>query len=377
MKVIHLHPSTYAYELLSFLAIVGEFPRKSLYLLGNERMLKRVVNKGKDIQEVSIPSGKKYTVRLFVENGHGGLRSIRMHRSALNVLEDLSDKAAQYYMQTYKHNFMPQKVPRRHRVAEGMAMISRAGIESLPYSLPPLRTTSNNSVVRHPSFYSARYIKGIDELGINKTAYTRTIGALFAHDKAYVVYNTSNTDMKWVPMGEFKARQMVEEIARHNAGIYGVNSAIVFGNSFDAAIRIMIQPRKNKTKNQRLDTVFDNILFVPLSNDGIRMLSIIAKRDWQQTVTDALFPKHMQLLRPINLECDAILNKKHILSLLDGNIARLQRFKETVSAAKDTAENYEVICYDFMSNAIEEYLEGLAIVRSISIDKIEELFGGV
>lgn len=371
---MNIYPNTYAYQLMQILSVVGEYPRNALSLIGDDRMLKRLIVKGKERQEFNLLSGEKYEARLFVEYGSGAMKSIRLNKDALPILKALDSKAEDYYLDTFKHHFASRKTERKHRVAEVVALMHSAGIEYRPYVLPELQNVQFLDVAPRPSFYMARELKTLDEEGISKVAYTRIVGALISAEKIYAVYNTRNSDMKWVPTGEFKAKDLLAKTGRFNAGITTIDSAIIIGESLKSIMATITKPKRNNDETTRLDSLYPNFHYVPPDANGIKILRLIAQPGWRRIILDALFPKNMQPSRQVNLECDAIHNGTFILSMLDCNIARLQRLKDAISMS--ARGEHEIICYEFQAAAIEEYMEGMAAIRPISITEIEPLFGG-
>ena len=105
-------------------------------------------------------------------------------------------------------------------------------IEIVPiFSLLCRWNPSSIPVSERPSLYLARDLKKINASEQNKTMFTRTVGALFYPGGCYAIYNTRSSIMKWSGMGEFKSRLSLQEIARLNAGIETVDSAVLMGES--------------------------------------------------------------------------------------------------------------------------------------------------
>lgn len=62
---------------------------------------------------------------------------------------------------------------------------------------------------------------------------------------------------------------------------------------------------------------------------------------------------------------------KHVLVLLDCDLARLKRFKEALGFYSDKIG--EIICFDWMARYVQKYMEGTnATVKCFSLDMIEE-----
>ena len=76
-----------------------------------------------------------------------------------------------------------------------MAMM--VGLEFRPYALPKLHQgVIARQAFPKPSFYIARDIKGSEFDDMDKTMFTRVVGAMFYPGGCYAVYNTRNAVMK-------------------------------------------------------------------------------------------------------------------------------------------------------------------------------------
>lgn len=183
--MLTLRPGSQAFLLVSLLAVTGEFPLRSLHLLGNERVLRELVRRGSGRQVIRNSDGSaQIDTRLFQINGRGRDKSLPLYKGALPVLDWLHPTAYRYYMDSfYGHHFPGDSAhrERNHRVAEAAAMFMRSGVEIRPYLLPTLQTESIRQTVtgRH-TFYFARDLKKLRAGEQNKTMFTRTVGALFS-----------------------------------------------------------------------------------------------------------------------------------------------------------------------------------------------------
>lgn len=372
--MLTLRPGSQAFLLVSLLAVTGEFPLRSLHLLGNERVLRELVRRGSGRQAIRNSDGSaQVDTRLFQISGKGLDKSLRLYKGALSVLDWLHPTAYRYYMDSfYGHRFPGDSAhrERNHRVAEAAAMFMRSGAEIWPYLLPALQTESIRQTVtdRH-AFYFARDIKKLRAGEQNKTMFTRTVGALFSGGSCFAVYNTRTAAMKWNGLGEFKTLHSLNELSRMNAGT-GVDSAILFGTTVDTALSTLEASAHPNRPEFRFDRIYPHIHFVPLNSFGARMLKLLLKPDWNRKLLNVLFDPEGRVKNGIGLtECDAIVGGVSVLSHFDGDIARLLRFRE---AAELYGGKYEVLCFPEQAAFVREYIGSLAGVRTISMDRIEE-----
>ena len=375
--MIHIRPGSQAGSLLSILSVVGEYPYSLLRLLGNERCFRMTVHKLSEKQVLyNSESGERLTCRALSISGKGSGKTIRLMRPALSILEWISPEALPSFLSTFRnHRFSGDvsHILRNHRIAETIVMCMRTGMEYRPYMLPKLQNREILSVIPSRTvFYPSRCLKYIGQLEMNKTMFTRIVGAVFSHRKCFAVYNTRNSVMKWSGMGEFKALHSLIETARWNAGIIDIDSAILFGQSDKVLLDTLEDNEASKRLEFRFDRIYHHIHFVPLNDYGIRLLKIICIEDVSKKLLDTLFEADSLSCGLGSFEYDAFFDNKYILSHLDGDIARLIRFKEAVSANRYDSE---VICFEFQADYVNEFLSGLANVKVIQMSLVEEELG--
>ena len=81
--MIYIREGSHTHTLLLLLAFVGEYPAKSLHLLGKERTWKVLVQKLTRTQEYCLSdTGKRCRCKLRTVSGKGKQKTIRLHASA-------------------------------------------------------------------------------------------------------------------------------------------------------------------------------------------------------------------------------------------------------------------------------------------------------
>ena len=68
--MLTLRPGSQAFLLVSLLAVTGEFPLRSLHLLGNERVLRELVRSGVEIRPYLLPALQTESIRQTVTGRH-------------------------------------------------------------------------------------------------------------------------------------------------------------------------------------------------------------------------------------------------------------------------------------------------------------------
>lgn len=372
--MVHFRMGSQAWQLIMLLSFVGEFPYQSLSLLGSERVYRALVHKLTTPQTFRhSQTGMEFTCRLLTVSGKGSGKTIRLYKGALPILEWFGPDVYRHYMDAFWNHRFPGDASHRernHRVAEAAAICMRSGMEARPYRLPKLQNRKIcQTVPAKPSLYLARDIKKVGDAEMNKTMFTRMVGALFTPGSCYAVYNTRNAAMKWSGMGEFKALHSLIELARLNAGTCRIDSAILLGESEDIALRTLLESDKSRRLEFRFDSIYRHIYFIPMDEAGIRQLRLIAAPDWKAQLLELLFePEVLSFDRGL-FEYDAYINGTYILSHLDGDIARLIRFREAIAGR---AGRFEVMGFPYQTHFLKEYLGQAAAVKTIPMDAVEE-----
>lgn len=372
--MITLRPSSQAYSLLHILSTAGEFPARSLHLLGSVRSLESLVHRLEHVQQFRTAAGADLgSCKMLCVSGRRERRTIRLYKNALPLLNQLHPNAlGQYLALTGGHRFSSSlgHVERNHRVAETLAMCQGIGIEFGPYALPVLQKKRIAQIVpTTPSFYIARSLKRLDSTEMNKTIFTRLTGALFSQGTCFAVYNTRSAVMKWSGMGEFKTTQHLTELARMNAGIPRVDRALLLGESMDVALQTLLESDRSLRMEMRFDRIYPHIHFVPLNDQGKRLLRLLLRPNWDEQILSALFPDQWRSRTPGVVEHDARKGDMYILSHLDGDIARIIRLKQALELNRLPAE---VVCFPWQTPFLRSYLGALAQFREITMDNLEE-----
>ena len=374
--MITARPGSHTHRLLQLISTAGEIPTSSLSLLGSERVVTVLVNKLKSVQDIRFDkNGAVYQVKLLHVSGKKPLRTIRLYMKGLSVLDGLYPSLQDWYLSSFRDHVFTSDlfhIERNHRVAEALAMCMMADVEIRPYVLPALqKAVIANITLNQPCFYSARDLKRISDDGANKTMFTRVVGALFTPSCCYAVYNTRDAVMKWSGQGEVKTVGHLLELARMNAGLSEVSAAILFGQSAEVALDTILESDKSRRADLRFDQIFKTLYFVPLSQFGIRLLKLLILPDWNEKLLNALFDPTQRSYNRGSMEYDAIVDGRKILSHLDGDIARLIRFREALNANQGPAD---VLCYPWQTEFLRAYFGKRAGIRELEMEAVEAIF---
>lgn len=376
-KMVTVRPGSHVYRLISILGITGEYPMRSLHLIGYARVMRTLVHRLTFPQTMrNSNTDERLTTKLLLITGRGSLKSIRLYKGALPILEWIHPNLCGYYKRAFWNHHFPGDAAHRDRnlrVAEAVAICMAAGIEVWPYMLPQLQNTMIElTVSERPSFYLARDIKKINPSEQNKTIFTRHAGAILSQNSCYVVYNTRNAVMKWNGMGEFKALHSIIELARMNAGLLSVDSAILFGESEQTALKTLLESDKHRRLEFRFDGIYRHVHFIPLNSNGIRLLRMLVLSDWNEAILDLLFDPDTRSQNRGSFEYDAFVDGVYVYQHLSGDLARLIRFREGILYG---AEKCEVICFPDQVPLLREYLGSQVSLKTIELNLLERELG--
>lgn len=372
MKI--LKPGSQLHRLISLLSVCGEFSVKSLDLLGNKRLYRRVVSECTIPVTVQNPITKETISlpKIFILTGKGRMKSIRLYKGARPILTWIGE--GEYYDSIcYGYN-MPMTtahVDRNHRVAETLAAFMDAGFYYLPHTLPRLKSDGINRIITtQPIAYPSRMLKLTDNGEENKTGFSRITGAVFAGGDCYAVYNTRNAVMKWSGKGETKAMVSLKQLSIVNSGIDPDRLPVLFfGASQEVAFHSMLAMRKATNVRFRFDMFAPRIHFVPLNQYGARFLRFISIPRWRDHLLELLFDED-QIAKHTNFEYDAKINGTYILSHLDSDLCRLNRFREAIIDEPD--EKYEALCFEWQYDFVKKFLGDRAKITVISFDAVDK-----
>ena len=358
------------YRLISLLSVCGEYPVRSLHLLGNKRMYRKLVDECMQPLTVRNPETAEAISlpRLFNLCGKGRLKSIRLYSGALPILKWI-DEGEYYDIISNRHN-MPmndQHLDRNHRVAEVLAVCRDAGIEIFPHNLPNFQRDEFERIIylRRPFFMTSRMLKwfGGDDAA-NKTNFTRMVGALFIGETNYYIYNTRYTPMKWSGAGEIKAKINVDFLS-HGAPIYEESYSMLFADSGEIAMRAFLSTHKIQNSNYHFHGIYEKVHYIPLNEYGARYLRFFTVIGWHDYFTKLLLELD-ELPEYGYYDHDDYTDGVYSLVWLDGDLRRLW-------AASELNGNLRIYCFDWQKDFVRNFLGENVEILTVNFDKVEQL----
>lgn len=367
-------PNSHVYTLLTILCYVGEYPMRSLHLLGSKEVWRKLILKHSQSQEYRIPNKpERTTCRLLIVTGKGKTKSVRISKAGLDLFQKVNPDAVDYFTNNYfRHNHAGEakRIDRFHRVAESVAVIRQAGYETCPFRLPVLQMYSIIKVVPdEPSFYISKELKYFGNDDINKISFSRVTGALFYSGGCYAVYNSRDYLMVWNGRGELKVRDHLTKVARMNAGIDEVDSAILFGSDYELAEQTLQSLKNYRKVENRFDSIYEYLYFIPLDPFGIRLLRILTIPDWKERLLDLLFDPDDLAVDTGNFEYDAFEDGRYVISFLDSDIIRLNRFAGGTTGIE---EKTSVICFPEQVSFVRKLVGPKVTITTVTLEMVED-----
>ena len=185
------------------------------------------------------------------------------------------------------------------------------------------------------------------------------------------MYNARDAVMNWNGKGETKVKLYLSQIARMNAGISDVESAVLLGTTYDLGIRIMEDQESLKDDKDSIDKLYAHIHFIPMNGFGERLLKILTVPDWNETLLDLLFESEDRTYNLAKIEADAIENDVYMYSFLDSDLSRLLRFRRGLRSQK--IDKYEILCFEEQSDFLLALFGEDAPLRIIDLGSVEEM----
>lgn len=369
--MIFLRQGSHAHLLFSILSVIGEYPYRSLRLLGNEKTMQRLVRKLADGNTIRNPSTGESLTAVFIQLlGSHSLRTVRLTKDAYPILKWLDAES------DFEEAFPGSKLAndsahreRNHRIAEVVAMCAAAGIEFRPHMLPELQYTRRvMNDVDASAFYLSRAVKGAGIEEISKTSFTRIVGALLLGGVGYAVYNTRNAEMRWAGLGEQKALYRIQDVLTMNFPLPQLDSAVIFGDSAKTAMNVILNAQQSAITKVQMGSIYWHIHFVPNDAYGKRFLRIMAVPDWKELLLEMSFPEETRVYDRGHFEYDAFANGMYQLSFLDCDVARLCRFRD---AAQTYSGVFRVLCYTHQEQFLREFLGRDIRIKAIPMEEVE------
>ena len=365
-------------NMLTVLTVAGEMPLVAASQAGSHEGYRKLFYElSKKQIFINTKTNEQMRVKLIHMSDRGDKRRCRLYKNAIPILDWIGTRA--YYEEMFPDNKMSGGEQNRFSnamVAEAVLMMLESGVEVLPTMLPVLRINNRyNSFDRRSCFYSARQLKQTLNKGINKIVSSRIVGALFAGNNVYAVYNTRSSAIKWKGMNEMKTKHILTDLARVNGDIPVCDSAVIFGKDDWTVLKSFFNATAYGDKDFRFDKIYPNVYAIPQNPIGIELLKLFKIPNFQQKILAYMF-EEKDICQNSGYGWHAVVDGAYVFSYLDANIASLTRFYETAKRGKGK-HKFTVVCYDFQETFIKDYFEDIASIATMPFQEIINNITGV
>ena len=325
--MIHFEKGTVAWRLVEVISVCGEYPYRSLCILGNERELRKRVKQMSEPQKYRFENGgPDVECCALTLSGKGRMKNIRLKKEALPLLREIGTA------DSYLRRFPPgsfrgdiSHIDRTHRNAEITAMCYMAGV-TVTEGSETLLAGGGQSF-----FMLAKGVKSDGLDSVNKTGFTRLSGVLYCGNVKYAVYNTRDRAMRWDGGGEQKVCEQL-----HADAHYGFGGAIVFCKDLQTGLKVY---RQEYIKNSalRLSGIYYFCRFFTFNPTGITSLRMFTVPDWYRRIRAKVFVNSSGAGWKFGNGTefyDVFDGETYWLLFADGDFRRLQELTENSKHAK-------------------------------------------
>lgn len=347
-----------ALQLLGWLALCGELPAAVIHRLP--------MKKSYQYKIIAALKQQKY-IRLF-QRDH--LKAYRLTAAGKKRL--MQDAPARYG--AYLHRPGRSERNRRlrlHAAAQAYATVYNAGIPLFCDEKPPWPPSG----MLQPSqavFYDAAEIKAIG-LESKKIRSSRAVGFLLYPQGGYLMYHTGGTIMKWESQTEFRMYAVMEGRLSKSLPFQARDrpvAGLMLGDNMDTAYQLLTSDGGRRHDGFRPEGSFPRFLYCPTAPDGEAQLRLLVSPEWEQ-IRQWLLSGLSSKAETFPIEHDAWESGRPVLLALDFDLPRLKRFHDALGLFGRTGQ---VVCFDFQAPALQKYLNGLAEIQVVSLEKTERRF---
>lgn len=360
---------TKGYELLTLIAICGDFPSSLLSRLPGSV----------SYQETLISSLKRN--KLIKVYYRDKLRSYRLGvRAKAYLLADMPARFTFYLTGSADTNLPKSEITRRlrqHRIAE--VYISMLNARVLIYRDEKQDIFSPESNILHsvgtPVFYNSREIKeaGIETIKIRGS---RMIGTLLTASGIYLVYNSEANQIKWDYRAEYRAKTLLHIMICQQRMPYQYAgssvSGLLFGNGMELFYQILSCADSGTRCFFLLDGTYEHFYYLTNDHYGDVLLRLLC--DAEQTAAlnrilslDLQPPNH-----GLSIEHDALDARGN--PVLFGYLLDIPQINRFLTALNLYQRSGTLLCFDFQKEVLQKLCNDNVQLQTISFEKFERRF---
>ena len=153
----------------------------------------------------------------------------------------------------------------------------------------------------------------------------------------------------------------------------------MFGANYNIALDLLQQIKETKKQDNGFFRTYNQILFVPMDDFGVRLLRILTLDNWRKKLLDTLFEPEQYTTSWGTLQFDIIVDGIDTFCFLNGDIRNLFNFRDTILMRKEgtlrsgAVSGHKVICYPEQLGMVQKFFGDLAEIATVTMDDIENM----
>ncbi|MBO5373770.1 MAG: hypothetical protein J6A75_13775 [Lachnospiraceae bacterium] len=232
------------------------------------------------------------------------------------------------------------------------------------------------SIQRENRYYTSRELKRNTNLDVlveeekeKQTVHgTRINGLLNIGNETYTVINVEKSLYQFSAVGERRTRQFISELCLEN-NMPQLSGCIFFYKDNSVINKMMRPSTAHEIKHtQAIMKAYDedNMLAIPLTPDGQKMLKLMKHKNWREQLLSSALSEEQRILQKEVVDCDGHDAEGYHLMFCIPDIAKLRRF---IYSAEVMSENkFYIYCFKHQRNLLKSVARGNVYLRSIDIN---------
>ena len=360
---------TKGYELLTLIAVCGDFPADLLNRLPGST----------SYHEALISSLKKNKlIRVYYRDK---LRSYRLGIRAKKILLELQPSRFCFYLTgNADTNLLKSEITRRIRlqkISEIYVSMQNAGISIYRDEKPEVFSPKGVGIssMEQPVFYNSREIK---EAGIEtvKIRGSRMTGVLLTASDIYITYNGSPYPVKWDYQAEYRAKMLLQIMLcqQRMPLLYAGCSAcgLLFCTGWDSFYQILSDADSATRCFFLLDGTYEHFYYLTKDHHRDILLKLLCDEKLSAELNRILTLDLCEKIPGLPFEHDALDQQGNpVLFAYLPDIPKINRFFTALNLQE---RNGTLICFDFQKSVMERLCKDNVQLQTISFEKFERRF---
>lgn len=152
-----------------------------------------------------------------------------------------------------------------------------------------------------------------------------------------------------------------------NAQVEEVTSALLLARDYSIADVMLRSLNSIKRAELRFDSNYERFHFIPMDQFGARLVKLLTLPDWKEKLLCLLFDDADRADGNNSFDYDALENNVYVLSFLDSDIIRLNRFRDAVGG-----RNAEILCFPEQVPFLRSFVGHRIRLRTVTMDSVEK-----